>query len=98
MNRAGPRRCGTARSELPRLPRQVAGELGEVRYAEAGRRVVELAGVAGVEDVVVIAARLAERRDGAGGTPRERVQARFPHPDPVPQVGVDDRRRAVELG
>src|ERR1700743_3298644 len=87
----------TPRSRFTALARQVAGELGEVRHAEAGRRGVELARVGGVEDVFVVAARLAERRNGAGGPARERVDARVPQPDPVAKDGVDDRGRAVEL-
>src|SRR5689334_93182 len=76
---------------------EVARELREVRDAEAGRRVVPLARVAGVEDVVVIAARLAEWRDGTAATGGEGVNARVPQSDPVPEEGVDDRRRPVEL-
>src|ERR1700730_7388182 len=93
-NWAAPLRCGTPQFSRVRSlpPSEVACELGEVRDAEAGRRVVALAGVAGVEDVVVAAARLAERRDGTGVTRGERVQAGVPEPDPVPQVGLDDRR------
>src|SRR5689334_24775684 len=75
----------------------VARELGEVRDAQAGRLVVLLAGLAGVEDVVLIAARVAERRDGAAGTGGEGVNARVPQPGPVPKEGVDHRGRPVEL-
>src|SRR5581483_10951040 len=84
------------RTELPAGPED-AGQLGQVREAKAGARVVLRTGVAGVEQVVVAGAggaELGERvvpgRDGA-------VHDRVPEPNSVAQVPVDDHGGSIQL-
>ena len=84
------------------LPLALVGErfaqLREVRDAEAGAWVVDGAGGAAEEDVVVASAGRVEGVERRVALGRELVDRRVPEADAVADVGVDYRRRSVELG
>src|SRR6185437_2479953 len=77
---------------------EVRGQLGQVGVAEAGADVVDVARRPGVEEVVVVVARLVQRGERGVPVRREPVDGRVPEADPVPEQRVDQRGRAVELG